>query len=327
LYKELPGVKPNPHIESVRDGVHLCKEYNLRFILAVGGGSVIDCAKTIAAGVFYAGDPWELFLRGDSKIKQALPLGTVLTIAGTGSEMNGNAVITNKETEQKLAIHNDVLRPKFSILDPTYTFTVPPDQTAAGIVDIMSHIMEQYFSPTKDAYIQDKLSEALLKTCIQFGPLALKEPENYQARATLMWSSSLALNGLLGYGRVTDWATHAIEHAVSAKYDVTHGVGLAILTPHWMEYVLSEKTQDKFVDYAQHVWGLQSQNRQTLAKEGIEQTRTFFKRLGMPTRLRDVRVQQSKLEAMADIIVKFGFVGKLKQLEKNDVLTILQNAF
>ena len=231
VYHELSGVQPNPRITSVRQGIKLCREHNIESIIAVGGGSVIDCAKTIATGVYHQGDPWEMFLLGDSTIKKALPIGTILTVAGTGSEMNGNAVISNEETEQKLAIHHDLLRPKFSILDPTYTFTVPKNQTAAGTVDIFSHILEQYFSPTKDAFVQNRLAESLLKTCIYYGPIALKEPTNYEARAQLMWTSSLALNGLLGYGKITDWATHGIEHAVSAAYDVTHGVGLAILTP------------------------------------------------------------------------------------------------
>lgn len=327
VYHELSGVQPNPRITSVRQGVKLCRNHDLEFILAVGGGSVIDCAKTIAAAFYYESDPWELFLLGDSKIKQALPLGTILTFAGTGSEMNGNAVISNEETEQKLAIHNDILRPRFSILDPTYTFTVPKDQTAAGTVDIMSHIFEQYFSPTRDAFVQDRLAESLLKTCIYYGPVALREPTNYEARAQLMWTSSLALNGLLGYGRISDWATHGIEHALSAAYDVTHGVGLAILTPYWMEYVLNDDTMYKFVEYAQNVWGVKGRGDLAIAKKGIEKTRTFFTSLGMPHTLREVGVQEQKLEDIAKKTVMFGGTGKFKKLEKDDVLAILTNAF
>ena len=190
VYHELSGVQPNPRITSVRQGIKLCREHDIESIVAVGGGSVIDAAKTIATGVFYQGDPWEMFRIGDSSVKKALPVGTILTVAGTGSEMNGNAVISNEETEQKLAIHHDLLRPKFSILDPTYTFTVPTNQTAAGTVDIFSHILEQYFSPTQDAFVQNRLAESLLKTCLYYGPIALKEPTNYEARAQLMWTSS-----------------------------------------------------------------------------------------------------------------------------------------
>lgn len=327
VYHELPGVQPNPRITSVRQGIKLCREQNIESIIAVGGGSVIDCAKTIATGFYHEGDPWDLFLLGDSTIKKALPIGTILTFAGTGSEMNGNAVISNEETEQKLAIHNDVLRPRFSILDPTYTFTVPRNQTAAGTVDIFSHILEQYFSPTKDAFVQNRVAESLLKTCIYYGPIALTEPTNYEARAQLMWTSSLALNGLLSYGRITDWATHGIEHAVSAAYDVTHGAGLAILTPYWMQYVLSEETTEKFVEYAQNVWQVKGKNDLAVARKGIEKTREFFTDLGMPKTLRDVGVRENKLEDMAEKTVLYGDVGKFKKLGKNDVLTILKNAF
>ena len=325
--KELSGVQPNPRISSVRNGIKLCRQNGLDFILAVGGGSVIDCAKAIAAGVPYDGDPWELFLQGDSKIKRAIPIGTILTVAGTGSEMNGNAVITNEETKEKLAIHSDLVRPKFSILDPTYTFTVPKEQTAAGTVDIMSHIFEQYFSLTKGAFVQDRLAESMLSSCIHYGPIVMNEPENYEARANLMWTSSLALNGLLSYGKITDWATHAIEHALSAMYDVTHGVGLAIIIPHWMEYVLDDTTAYKFAEYGRNVWGLNDGNDRTLAKVSIEKTKEFFLKLGMPRNLRDVGVEKNKLVEMAKKSVPFGDIGKFKKLNERDVLTILKNAF
>ena len=327
IYHELSGVQPNPRITSVRQGIDLCRKHDIDCIVAVGGGSVIDCAKTIATGVYYQGDPWEMFQIGDSSIKKALPIGSILTLAGTGSEMNGNAVISNEETEQKLAIHHDLLRPKFSILNPSYTFTVSKNQTAAGTVDIFSHILEQYFSPTKDAYVQNRVAESLLKTCINYGPLALKEPTNYEARAQLMWTSSLALNGLLSCGKITDWATHGIEHALSAAYDVTHGVGLAILTPHWMEYVLSEETTDKFAEYAQNVWQVKGNNDFVVAKKGIQKTREFFTNLGMPKKLQEIRVKENKLQDMAEKTVLYGDVGKYKKLGKNDVLTILKNSF
>jgi alcohol dehydrogenase YqhD (iron-dependent ADH family) len=320
-------VRPNPRITNVRQGIKLCRDQNIESIIAVGGGSVIDCAKTIATGVYHKGDPWDLFLLGHSTIQKSLPIGTILTVTGTGSEMNGNAVISNEETEEKLAIHSDLLRPKFSILDPTYTFTVSKEQTAAGTIDIFSHILEQYFSPTKDAFVQNRIAESLLKTCIYYGPIALKEPTNYEARAQLMWTSSLALNGLLGYGKITDWATHAIEHAVSAAYDIAHGTGLAILTPYWMEYVLSEETTDKFVEYAQNVWRIKGRNDITVARKGIEKTREFFTNLGMLKTLRDIGVQENKLECMAEKTVLYGEIGKFKKLEKHDVLAILKNAF
>jgi hypothetical protein len=326
-YYELPGVQPNPRISSVRQGIMLCKKHDIDCILAVGGGSTIDCAKTIATGVYHEGDPWELFQIGDSAIRKALPLGTLLTMTGTGSEMNGNAVISNEATFEKRAIHHDMLRPRFSILDPTYTFTVPKHQTAAGTVDIFSHILEQYFSPTKDAFVQNRLAEALLHTCIYFGPKALVEPTNYEARAQLMWTSSLALNGLLGYGRITDWATHGMEHALSAMYDVTHGVGLAVLTPFWMEYVLGTDMMEKFVEYAHNVWNVRGNNQLEVAQKGIQKTRMFFTNLGMPTTLRDVGVDEVRLVELAEKSVSQGTLGKFKKLCTNDVLAILKNAY
>jgi alcohol dehydrogenase YqhD (iron-dependent ADH family) len=323
---ELSGVQPNPRIDAVRTGMRLCKDHEVDLVLAVGGGSVIDCAKTIAAGVFFDGDPWDLFLKGDSAIQDALPVGTILTVAGTGSEMNGNAVVTNPDTRQKFAIHHDLLRPKFSILDPTYTYTVPNRHTAAGIVDIISHILEQYFSPTKDAYVQDRLAESMLKTCIQYGPLALRMPKDYETRAQLMWTSSLALNGILSYGKTTDWATHGIEHAVSAAYDVTHGVGLAVLTPFWMEYVLNEQTQDRFLDLAHNVWGLAG-STDAVARQAINKMSEFFISLGMPRSLRELGIEEQKLEEMAGIATTFGSIGRFQKLTTSDVFAILKNAY
>ncbi|MBN1281205.1 MAG: iron-containing alcohol dehydrogenase [Candidatus Thermoplasmatota archaeon] len=326
-YRELAGVQPNPRITSVRDGIALCKEHGVTGILAVGGGSVLDCAKTIATGVFYPDDPWEMFLKGDSTIQRALPVGAVMTFAGTGSEMNGNAVISNEQTSQKLAIHSDLLRPAFSLLDPTYTITVPRDQTAAGVVDIFSHILEQYFSPTQETFVQDRLAESLLNTIVHYGPVTLNEPHQYEARAQVMWTSSLALNGLLGYGKLSDWATHAIEHVLSAFYDVTHGVGLAILTPAWMQYVCEPKTRERFVTYAQNVWGITGTDADHVATQGILKTQEFFTSLGMPTRLRDIGIHNERLQEAAKSAVAFGDIGKFKKLGYRDVLTILQNAY
>ena len=324
--QELTGVQPNPRLDIVKEGIRLCRDHDLRFVLAVGGGSVIDCAKSIAAGVPYTGDPWDFFT-GKAQVQQPLPVGTVLTIAGTGSEMNGNAVITNTTTQQKLAVRSDLLRPQFSILDPSLTFTVPREQTAAGVVDIFSHILEQYFSPTPDTYVQDRISESLLHTCIKYGPIALREPTNYNARAQLMWTSSLALNGLLTYGKITDWATHAIEHKVSAVTDVTHGIGLAILTPAWMEYVSRDDSAGRFISYAQRIWGVEGRKKEAVIRKGIEKTKAFFASLGMPSRLKDVGVQESQLHGMAASIVSTGDIGKFRRLNETDVYSILKNAY
>lgn len=324
-YEELAGVKPNPRITSVREGIGLCRNNNLKFILAVGGGSVVDCAKAIAAGVYYNSDPWDFFLK-KAQIEKALPLGVVLTLAATGSEMNSFSVISNDETQEKLAVGSEVLRPRFSFLDPSCTFTVSKKHTAAGVVDIYSHVLEQYFCLTEGTFIQDKLAEAILETCIKYGPIALKEPKNYPARANLMWASSLALNGLLTYGKIGDWSTHYIEHQVSAVYDLTHGVGLAILTPYWMEYVLDKKTLPKFVEYARRVWSIDVAGKFEVAKKGIEKTRDFFNKLGMPKALSEVGIEDKKLVDMAKKVTSFGPIGSFRELKEQDVLKILKAA-
>lgn len=326
-YCELEGVQPNPRITSVREGINLCKENKVEFILALGSGSVIDCAKAISFGFFSETDPWNFFI-GKTKIKNAIPLGTILTLAATGSEMNGYAVISNDETCEKLATGGDMVRPVFSILDPENTFTVSAIQTAAGVADIMSHVFEQYFSEVKDSFLQDRLAEAILKTCIAFGPVALREPENYEARANLMWAGSLALNGLLSHGKIGDWATHEIEHQLSANYDLTHGVGLAILHPYWMEYVLCEENADRFVSYSVNVWNVSDKgDKLKIAKEGIKKTREFFTSLGLPKKLSDVNITKKDFDKMATEAVKYNKeIGSCKKLNQQDILEIYKMA-
>ncbi len=324
---ELSGVQPNPRVSSVRQGVRLCREHEVDLVLAVGGGSTIDCAKIIAAAVAYEGDPWDFFTRR-ARIIEALPLGCILTLAATGSEMNGNAVISNEETKEKLGTGSPLLIPCFSILDPEYSYTVPAEQTAAGTVDIMSHVFEQYFSPTPGTFIQDRLAEAMLKTCIHYGPIALVEPDNYEARANLMWTGSLALNGLLATGKRTDWATHDIEHEISAIYDLTHGIGLAILIPHWMRYVLDENTAPRLATYARNVWGIEGNEDFATAEAGIKKTAEFFLSLHLADNLQDVGVEAERLSEMATrITASRGSVGTFKKLESLDVLKILKNAY
>lgn len=326
---ELSGVDPNPRITTVRKGIDLCRENNIDFILAVGGGSVIDCSKFIAGGVYYDGDPWDFFI-GKGKVKKALPLGTILTIAATGSEMNNGGVITNLDTNEKLDSGSRYLYPKFSILDPTYTYTVPKYQTAAGVVDIMSHIFEVYFTPTKDTFIQNSLAEALLKTVFKYGLVAFNEPKNYDARANLMWASSLSINGLLSYGKETNWAVHAMEHELSAFYDITHGVGLGILTPVWMEYILSDNTVEDIANYGINVFNLEkSLSPYETAKKAIDKTRDFIKSLQIPMTLKEVGIEEEKLEEMAIRAVKNhnGKVGNYPTLIEKDILEIYKRAF
>ena len=323
---ELPGVEPNPRITSVTKGVQLCRENKIDIILAVGGGSSIDCAKVIAAGYYYEGDAWDIVL-DPRKIQNALPIATILTLAATGSEMNSGAVITNFDTNEKLGTGNPAMAPKFSILDPTYTYTLPATQTAAGTADIISHIFEVYFSSTKEAYLQNRMAEAMLKTCIKYGEVALKDPENYEARSNLMWTSSLAINGLLSYGKVTEWSTHGMEHELSAYYDITHGVGLAILTPHWMKYILNEETLEKFVEYGVNVWGIDANlDKYKIANEAIEKTREYFISLGIPSSLREVGINEEKLEEMAKQATRRGKLGNFRALDAGDVLSIFTAA-
>lgn len=325
-YHELSGVEPNPRITSVREGIKICRENDIKLVLAVGGGSTIDCSKVIAAGYYYEGDAWDIVL-DPSKITDALPIASILTLAATGSEMDKGAVITNLDTNQKLGTGHEKMAPKFSILDPTYTFSVPKNQTAAGVIDTMSHIFETYFSNTKEAFLQNRMSEALIKTCINYGRKAMDDPTDYEARANLMWASSLAINGLLSYGKQTEWSVHDMEHELSAFYDITHGVGLAILTPNWMEYALNEDTVEKFAEYGVNIWEIcDSKDKFEIANIAIEKTREYFKSLDMPLTLREVGIAEEKLDVMAKQAVQRGKLGTFKPLDEEDVLAIYKKS-
>lgn len=319
---ELPGVEPNPRIETVRKGVDCCKKENIDMVLAIGGGSAIDCAKVVAAGACYQGDAWDLVISPE-KITGALPIFSVLTLSATGSEMDKFAVISDLSKNEKWGTASEYMKPTMSILDPTYTFTVPPKQTAAGTADIMSHTFENYFTNEPNADLQARFCEGLLKTLIQYGPIALEQPDNYDARANLMWASSHAINGLLSEGAGVAWCVHPMEHELSAFYDITHGEGLAILTPVWMEYVLSDDTKGKFADYARNVWGLQGNDDMELAKEAIECTKKFlFETLNIPSTLRGVGIENdANFEVMAEKAAA-GCVGCYVPLSKEDIVEI-----
>ncbi|MCZ8511575.1 iron-containing alcohol dehydrogenase [Paenibacillus filicis] len=322
---ELPGVEPNPRVTTVRKGIDLCREEGVDLILAVGGGSVLDAAKAVAVGVPYEGDVWDFLIR-KAQIQGALPLGTVLTLSATGSEMNGNSVITNWEENLKKAFGSIHAFPKFSILDPTLTYSVPADQTVNGIVDMMSHVFEQYFSSTPDTPLQERLCESILQTVIENGEIALMEPTNYAARANIMLCGTYALNGgMISVGMQNDWATHMIEHEVSAIYDIAHAAGLAILFPNWMKYVYRERI-DRFVQFAVRVWQVDPNGKsdEEIALAGIEATRAYFSRIGAPTRLADMGIGEEQLNRMATETVRFGTVGSFKPLNEQDVKAILQ---
>lgn len=321
---ELGGVEPNPRVTTVNAGAKICKENDIDMILAVGGGSTIDCSKAIAAAAYYDGDAWDL-LTGKGQITKALPIAVVLTIAATGSEMDCAAVISNAETEEKLLMGHPAVYPKISVLNPENTYTVPAYQTASGSADIMSHVIESYFD-REEAFVPDAISEGILRAVIKYAPIALEDPTNYEARAQLMWSSSLALNGLPTTGKNFAWSCHYIEHELSAHYDITHGAGLAMLTPKWMRYVLSDDTVDKFYTYAVNVWGIApSEDKMAVANQGIDATENFFKKLGLPSTLGEFDIDDSRFEEMAKTAVKVGYLeNAYVPLAQKDVIEILK---
>lgn len=321
---ELPGVEPNPQIRTVRKGIALCHSESIDVILSVGGGSTIDCSKAIAAGYYYDGDPWDMALAGGSQGK-SLPLVDVMTLAATGSEFDADAVISNDETSQK--VDGTYNCPDVSICDPTYTFSVPAKQTAAGSADIMSHIMEQYFSRTFDSDLSEAIAEGILKSVISNLPKALRNPEDYSARANLMWDSSIACSGIPAYGKVsTQWPCHALEHELSAYYNITHGVGLAILTPHWMRFILDKdpSVTPRFVKYARNVWGLDGDDDAALAREGIESLEDFWNSVGLPSTLSEIGIDDSHFSDMADDIEKVsgGLESDYVPLTRDDIIEI-----
>ncbi len=319
---ELSGVEPNPRVSTVRKGVDICKKEGVEFLLAVGGGSVIDCTKLIAAASKYDGDAWDLVIK-KAFAKDALPFGTVLTLAATGSEMNSGSVITNWETNEKYGWGNPLTFPKFSILDPVNTYTVPRNQTVYGIVDMMSHVFEHYFHLTENTEFQDRMCEGLLKTVMETAPKLLNDLENYEYRATILYCGTMALNGILNMGYRGDWATHNLEHAVSAVYDIPHGGGLAILFPNWMKHNLHVKPS-RFKQLAVRVFDVNPDGKtdEEVGLEGIEKLRDFWNSIGAPSRLADYDIDDSKLDVMADRAMANGEFGTFTKLNREDVLSI-----
>ena len=286
---ELEGIQANPRSGKVYEGIELCRKNGIDFLLALGGGSVIDTAKAIGFGALYEGDFWDFFA-GKLPIENTLPVGTVLTISAAGSEGSDSCVITHENGNLKWGCPKvDAIRPKFSVLDPRYTCSLPAYQTACGAVDIMAHICERFFSPTTDVALTDRLCEALLKTIVDAAPKALADPNDYAARADLMWAGMLAHNNSCGVGRVQDWASHQIEHELSAFYDCAHGAGLAVVIPAWMEYVMHNDVM-RFARFAVNVMGCEMDfaNPERTAKAGIDRLREFFRSLGMPVSLQEV---------------------------------------
>ncbi len=290
-YAELGGVVPNPRISKVREGVELCRREGVDFLLAVGGGSVIDSAKAIAYGLAYDGDVWDFYARRATP-KASYPVGCVLTLAATGSEMSDSSVISNEETGQKRGVNNDLCRCRFALLDPELTFTLPAYQTAAGCADILSHTLERYFSGEDTVEPTDSIAEGLMRAVIETAPRALKNPEDYDARAAIMWAGSLSHNGLTGcgrggHGRGGDWACHQLEHELSGMFDVTHGAGLAAIWEAWATYVMPFAPK-RFARFARNVMGVTEANDEAAARAGIAAYREFLRSIGMPVNLREL---------------------------------------
>ncbi|MFP3952673.1 MAG: iron-containing alcohol dehydrogenase [Candidatus Acetothermia bacterium] len=325
---ELGGVRPNPRLSLVKEGIKVCREDEIDFILAVGGGSVIDTAKAISIGVPYEGDVWD-FYSTDMDIEESLPIGTVLTIPAAGSESSPGSVITKEEGGYKRDAVDNELRPEFSILNPEFTYTLPEYQTASGAADIMAHVMERYFTNEEHVGLTDRLCEGTLRTVIENTPIALEEPENYDARAEITWASTIAHNDLLGTGRVEDWASHKIEHELSGMYDVTHGAGLAMVFPAWMEYVYQENVE-RFAQFTTRVWGKETNyySLERTARGGIKALKDFFSDIGLPTSLNelDVNIGDGDLEEMASKCTEDGTVGNFVKLDAEDVLEIYRIA-
>jgi len=325
-YIELGGVKPNPSLSLVREGIELCRREKVDFILAVGGGSVIDSSKAIAAGIPYNGDVWDFYDR-KAVIREALPIGVILTLPAAGSETSTATVITNDEKQLKRGTGSMFLRPEFAIMNPELTFTLPPYQTAAGITDMLAHIMERYFTRERHVDLTDHLCEAVMKTIVKNAPLVIERPENYDARAEIMWAGTLAHNGLLGTGRIEDWGTHMIEHELSALYDLTHGAGLAIIFPAWISYV-SEAYPEKIMKFFHTVFDVEAtfDDSQYMIEEGIKRLKAFYRSIGMPVSLKEAGITEKRYEEMAEKCTVFGPVGNFMKLDKTDVIKIYELA-
>lgn len=322
---ELSGIEPNPRVDSVRKGAEICKREKIDVLLAVGGGSTIDAAKFMAAGACVDFDPWEFFSKW-APIEKALPLLTVLTLSATGSEMDSGGVISNPETQDKIGRTDALLLPKVSFLDPTLTYTVSPYQTACGAADMMSHIMEVYFDMEPGMYMLDCFMEGMMKTIIQYAPIAMAEPDNYEARANLMWTSSWAINGFINGDRDHAWSCHPMEHELSAIYDITHGLGLAILTPRWLEYCLDESTASKYYQFGTNVFGITpSEDQMAVAKESIERLRDFlFHTLKLKDTFTKVGIKKEDFPKMAQKACGGGALPGFKALDQKAIERIFE---
>lgn len=321
---ELAGVEPNPRVETARKGIEICKAENIELVLAVGGGSVIDCAKLIAAGAKSDEDAWDLVIR-KAPTNDALPLGVVLTLAATGSEMNSGSVITNLAKQEKFGWGSPHVFPKFSILDPTYTFSVPKNHTVYGMVDIMSHCLEQYFNNATNTPITDEMTEGVLRTVVTVAPQLIDNLENYELRETILLAGTIGLNSFLSMGSRGDWGTHNLEHAVSAVYDIPHAGGLAILFPNWMRHNL-QVNPARFAQMATRVFGIVADGKtdEQVGLEGIERLAAFWTSLGAPSKLADYNITDEHFDKIVNHAMTNGPFGNFAKQQEEDVRTILK---
>ena len=304
---EISGVLPNPRLGLVEKGVAICKENDIQLVLAVGGGSAIDTAKAIANGACYDGHPWDLF-EGKGSNDRVLPLGTIVTLSAAGSEMSNSSVITRESDMCKRGRNTPFNLPKFSILNPEYTFTLPPFHTACGIVDIMAHMMERYFAREENVELTDRMTEAALVTVINNAPIVMEKPDDYDARAEIMWAGALAHNNLFSTGRTGDWASHKLEHELSALYDIAHGAGLAIIFPAWMKYVLEKNGEKKLSQFARRVMQVPENfgDDRATALEGIARLEKFYRSIGLTTTLHENGIGESDIPRMAERAIALG---------------------
>lgn len=330
-YVELGGVVPNPRLSKVYEGISLCRNNGVDFILAVGGGSVIDSAKAIALGTYYDGDVWDYFKDNTTPVKNAMPIGVILTIAAAGSESSYNLVITKEEGKLKRSYYNDLLRPKFAVLNPNLCFTLPPEQISNGVADIIAHLLERYFTPNFDDDINDRLLEGAIKNMLKYGALAVNEPKNYHYWAQIMWTGCIAHNNMLSCGRRGDWASHALEHEISALYDVAHGAGLCVVFPAWMKYVYKNDI-NRFAKFANRVFDIEIDlnNLEGTALKGIDALKKFFAGLSLPTSAREIGMREEDVELMAKKLIErdtHGYVGNFVKLGYEDIINIYKLTF
>ena len=329
-FVELGGVQPNPRSGLVREGIALCRKEQIDLVLAVGGGSVIDSAKAIAFGTLYDGDFADYYFGKDVKnqppVPKALPVGEVLTIAAAGSEGSANSIINLEPGMLKRGATGDALRPKFAVLNPEFTFTLPAYQTACGLTDIFAHVAERYFTPTQDVEITDALCEAVMRTVVKESARVMANPRDYEARANVMWAGTVAHNNVCGVGRAQDWASHGIEHELSALYDCAHGAGLAVVMPAWMAYVM-ETDVGRFARFAERVWDVREAEPRAAAREGLRRYRAWLRSIGMPLTLGELGAKEEDIPAL---VAKLGLngntLGSFRRLDDADVTNILKLA-